>query len=89
MSIDLSLKLTKPFFLLAGMTMFPHVDTAHGFDIAFNASDRSSWRRYAKTLEAHLKRKSCKFSDFALTLFNKEDAFSVERAQIQMAPAHC
>ncbi|XP_002664470.3 protein ATP1B4 isoform X1 [Danio rerio] len=38
-----------------GMTMFPHVDTAHGFDIAFNASDRSSWRRYAKTLEAHLK----------------------------------
>lgn len=44
-------------FLLAGMTLFPHVDVAHGFDIAFNASDRSSWRKYTKALEAHLKRK--------------------------------
>ncbi|KAI7801898.1 protein ATP1B4 [Triplophysa rosa] len=38
-----------------GMTMSPHVDTAHGFDIAFNASDRSSWRKYAKALEAQLR----------------------------------
>ncbi|XP_052010852.1 protein ATP1B4 isoform X1 [Xyrauchen texanus] len=38
-----------------GMTMSPHVDVAHGFDIAFNASDRSSWKKYAKSLEAHLK----------------------------------
>ncbi|XP_067243559.1 protein ATP1B4 isoform X1 [Chanodichthys erythropterus] len=38
-----------------GMTMSPHVDVAHGFDIAFNASDQKSWKKYAKALEAHLK----------------------------------
>ncbi|XP_030622587.1 protein ATP1B4 [Chanos chanos] len=38
-----------------GMTMSPHVMTAHGFDIAFNASDRNSWKKYAKALDAHLK----------------------------------
>lgn len=39
--------------------MSPHVEhVAHGFDIAFNASDQKSWKKYAKALEAHLKRKS-------------------------------
>ncbi|TRY97964.1 hypothetical protein DNTS_000293, partial [Danionella cerebrum] len=38
-----------------GMNMFPHVGVAHGFDLAFNASDRSSWKKYAKALEHHLK----------------------------------
>ncbi|KAM9471056.1 protein ATP1B4 isoform 2-T2 [Clarias gariepinus] len=38
-----------------GMTMLPHVDVLHGFEITFNASDRSSWRKYAKALEAQLK----------------------------------
>ncbi|XP_056114513.1 protein ATP1B4 isoform X1 [Rhinichthys klamathensis goyatoka] len=39
-----------------GLTMSPHVEhVAHGFDIAFNASDQKSWKKYAKALEAHLK----------------------------------
>ncbi|XP_065128028.2 protein ATP1B4 [Paramisgurnus dabryanus] len=38
-----------------GMTMHPHVDVAHGIEIAFNVSDRSSWRKYARALEAQLK----------------------------------
>lgn len=37
--------------------MSPHVDVVHGFEIHFNASDRSSWKKYAKALEAQLKRK--------------------------------
>lgn len=41
------------------MTMLPHVDVVHGFEITFNASDRSSWRKYARALEAHLKRECC------------------------------
>ncbi|TSQ81026.1 Protein ATP1B4 [Bagarius yarrelli] len=38
-----------------GMTMSPHVDVVHGFEIHFNASDRSSWKKYAKALESQLK----------------------------------
>ncbi|KAI5105113.1 protein ATP1B4 [Silurus meridionalis] len=38
-----------------GLTMFPHVDVAHGFEMKFNASDRSSWKKYARALEAQLK----------------------------------
>lgn len=39
--------------------MLPHVDVVHGFEITFNASDRSSWRKYSRALEAQLKRKCC------------------------------
>ncbi|XP_053486651.1 protein ATP1B4 [Ictalurus furcatus] len=38
-----------------GMTMLPQVDVVHGFEITFNASDRSSWKKYARALEAQLK----------------------------------
>ncbi|XP_072520163.1 protein ATP1B4 isoform X1 [Salminus brasiliensis] len=38
-----------------GMTMSPHIHNVHGFDITFNASDRSSWKKYARALEAQLK----------------------------------
>lgn len=50
------------FFLLlksTGLTMSPHVDVVHGFEIHFNASDRSSWKKYAKALEAQLKSEFC------------------------------
>lgn len=66
--------------------MSPHVDVAHGFDIAFNASDQKSWKKYAKALEAHLKRKSCMREQVELSW---EDTFSVQQAEIQITPAHC
>lgn len=69
--------------------MSPHVDVAHGFDIAFNASDQKSWKKYAKALEAHLKRKSCMREQVGFTLFNREDTFSVQQAEIQITPARC
>lgn len=42
------------------MIMLPHVDVVHGFEITFNASDRSSWKKYAKALEIQLKRECCR-----------------------------
>lgn len=41
------------------MIMLPHVDVVHGFEITFNASDRSSWKKYARALEIQLKRECC------------------------------
>ncbi|XP_062332961.1 protein ATP1B4 [Osmerus eperlanus] len=35
-----------------GMTMSPYLE---GFDIIFNASDRKSWKKYAKSMEEYLK----------------------------------
>ncbi|KAI4892865.1 hypothetical protein NFI96_000758 [Prochilodus magdalenae] len=50
---------TKEFMGRSGkswsMTMSPQIHNVHGFDITFNASDRSSWRKYARALEAQLK----------------------------------
>lgn len=37
------------------MTMAPHLE---GHDIAFNASDRKSWRKYARSMDEYLKRES-------------------------------
>ena len=45
--------------------MFPHVE---GFDIAFNVSDRSSWKKYVKVLEHHLKREFGLISDVMMIL---------------------
>lgn len=39
--------------------MLPQVDVVHGFEITFNASDRSSWKKYARALESQLKRECC------------------------------
>ncbi|XP_026874348.2 protein ATP1B4 [Electrophorus electricus] len=38
-----------------GMTMTPHFHDVHGLVVLFNASDRSSWKKYARVLEAQLK----------------------------------
>lgn len=35
--------------------MAPHLE---GHDIAFNVSDRKSWRKYARSIEEYLKRES-------------------------------
>lgn len=40
---------------LAGMTMAPHLE---GHDIHFNASERRSWKKYARSIDEHLKRES-------------------------------
>lgn len=50
-----SAQLTVSGFPLAGMTMAPHLE---GHEIAFNASDRKSWRKYARSMEEYLKRES-------------------------------
>ncbi|KAG7265952.1 hypothetical protein CRUP_025866 [Coryphaenoides rupestris] len=36
-----------------GMTMAPHLE---GHDIAFNASDRKSWKKYARSIDEYLRR---------------------------------
>lgn len=38
-----------------GMIMIPHMHNVHGLDITFNASDRSSWKKYARALDSQLK----------------------------------
>lgn len=40
---------------LAGMTMAPHLE---GHEIAFNASDRKSWKKYARSMDEFLRRES-------------------------------
>lgn len=37
------------------MTMAPHLE---GHEIAFNASDRKSWKKYTKSMDEYLKRES-------------------------------
>lgn len=47
-----SAQLTVSASPLAGMTMAPHLE---GHEIAFNASDRKSWKRYARSMDEYLK----------------------------------
>lgn len=47
-----SAQLTVSASPLAGMTMAPHLE---GHEIAFNASDRKSWRKYARSIDEYLK----------------------------------
>lgn len=52
-----SAQLTVSASPLAGMTMAPHLE---GHEIAFNASDRKSWRKYARSMDEYLKCESLK-----------------------------
>lgn len=52
----ISAQLTVSASPLAGMTMAPHLE---GHEIAFNASDRKSWRKYARSMEEYLRREWC------------------------------
>lgn len=47
-----SAQLTVSASPLAGMTMAPHLE---GHEIAFNASDRKSWKKYARSMDEYLK----------------------------------
>lgn len=52
---QVSAQLTVSVSPLAGMTMAPHLE---GHEIAFNASDRKSWRKYARSMDEYLRRES-------------------------------
>lgn len=47
-----SAQLTVSASPLAGMTMAPHLE---GHEIAFNASDRKSWKKYARSMDEYLR----------------------------------
>lgn len=54
-SAQVSAQLTVWVSPLAGMTMAPHLE---GHEIAFNASDRKSWKKYARSMDEYLRRES-------------------------------
>lgn len=55
-----SAQLTVSASPLAGMTMAPHLE---GHEIAFNASDRKSWKKYTRSMDDYLKCESLEVSD--------------------------
>lgn len=52
---QVSAQLTVCVSPLAGMTMAPHLE---GHEITFNASDRKSWKKYARSMDEYLRRES-------------------------------
>lgn len=58
-SAQVSAQLTVCVSPLAGMTMAPHLE---GHEIAFNASDRKSWKKYARSMDEYLRRESFKWN---------------------------
>lgn len=44
------------------MTMAPHLE---GHEIAFNASDRKSWKKYARSMDEYLRRESFEWTGHA------------------------